>query len=115
MHVVPQITVEIADGGVTPVAGQNYSMSCSVSGTNIDLTTLMYKWKKDNTSLPETGALLSFSPLRLSHAGEYSCSISMLECPSMTSHTGIKALIIQEGKYYVGWCLVVNNASIVLN
>lgn len=62
------------------MAGLNYSLSCEVSGIDTNPTTLSYEWKKDGTLLSDTGSLLSFYPLRLSDAGEYSCEVNIYEC-----------------------------------
>ena len=66
------------------MAGLNYRLSCEVSGVNSNTSAgvhLSYEWKKDDTPLSETDPLLSFSPLRLSDAGEYSCTANIHECP----------------------------------
>ena len=63
--------VQISDGGATPIAGQNYTLTCSVSGGAIVTT---YQWEKHHTILSETGPTLSFSPLRQSDAGWYTCA-----------------------------------------
>ena len=81
MHAVPSISILIDDKGANPVAGRNYSLSCEVSGINSSIATLTYKWKRDDTPLSVTGSLLSFTPLRLSDAGQYSCTANMYECP----------------------------------
>ena len=48
-------------------------LTCSVSGASV--TT--YQWRKDGTVLSETGPTLSFSSLRLSHAGQYTCEVAV--------------------------------------
>ena len=56
------------------MVGKGYSLTCSVTGTNVS----MYLWMKDSAILPnETGPALSFSFLRLSQAGQYSCNVSI--------------------------------------
>ena len=69
----PPITVQIGDGGVTPTAGQSYTLTCSVSGTSVPT----YQWRKDGSVIQgETTELLS-SPLRLSDAGQYTCEVTV--------------------------------------
>ena len=64
----------ISDGGATPTAGQNYTLTCSVSGASV--TT--YQWRKDGSVIQgETTEKLSFSPLRLSDAGQYTCEVTV--------------------------------------
>ena len=95
---VPSISIIIDDKGTNPVAGLNYSLSCEVSGVDSNTSagvSVSYEWKKDDTLLSETGPLLSFSPLRLSDAGEYSCTINMHGCPFKRSRDISKI----EGSY----------------
>ena len=71
----PTITVTVAvSGDGTPTAGQSYTLTCSVSGASV--TT--YQWRKDGSVLQgETTEMLSFSPLRLSDAGQYTCEVTV--------------------------------------
>ena len=82
LHTVPSISIVIDDNGANPAAGLNYNFSCKVSGIDGNLSTVSYviEWKKDDTPLSETGPLLSFSPLKLSDTGEYSCTINIHGC-----------------------------------
>ena len=64
------ITAVVEDGGVTPILGRSYTLTCSVSGT----TFTFFQWRKDGSVISgETGPTLSFSPLRLTNAGGYRC------------------------------------------
>ena len=91
---VPSLSIQIVDNGTTPVAGLNYSLSCKLSGIDSSITSMTYEWRKDGSLLSEMGTLLSFSPLRLSDAGQYSCTVSMYECPFKS----LKNLSIIEGE-----------------
>ena len=74
MYVDSHVSVEISDGGVNQTVGQNYTLYCDIAGMSV----ATYQWWKDsNIILSETGSTYSFSPLRLSHAGLYSCYVSM--------------------------------------
>ena len=65
----------ITDGGATYIAGQNYSLTCRTLGTGSRVTT--YQWRKNGLILHgETKEMLSFSPLRLSDGGWYTCVIT---------------------------------------
>ena len=64
--------MQISDDGATR-AGQSYTLTCSVSGASV--TT--YHWRKDGTVLSEIRPILSFSPLRLSDAGQYTCEVTV--------------------------------------
>ena len=60
--------------GDTPIIGRNYTLNCNYSGVNIPV----YQWQKDSMMWEdETGPTLLFSPLKLSHAGLYTCSIGV--------------------------------------
>ena len=63
--------------------GQNgYSLSCGVSGAdNLD-PSITYEWTKKNGTETQLQAgsdpnIVSFSPLRLSDAGEYTCQVNV--------------------------------------
>ena len=57
--------------------GQNYSLTCSVTVTGADAgnPSITYQWTKNNGTQTQVGTdrVLSFSPLRLSDAGWYTC------------------------------------------
>lgn len=65
----PSITLN----GTDPIIGTEYSLTCTASNTNRDN---IYQWRKDGDNIEEEkGWILSFAPLRLSDAGQYSCGI----------------------------------------
>ena len=66
--------LRISDSNVGPqVIGQNYSLRCHIlNAVNFDYT---FRWKKGGTVLSEVGPDLSFSQLRLSDAGQYTCEL----------------------------------------
>ena len=59
--------------------GQNgYSLACTVSGTNRLNPSIIYQWTKNNGSQTQIQVeVLSFSPLRLSDAGRYTCQATV--------------------------------------
>ena len=65
------VVVEISDGGVTPTAEQNYTLACGTSGAS----GFTYQWSRTNGGIlqGETSEMLSFTPLRLSDGGRYTC------------------------------------------
>ena len=66
------ISVQITGSVATPTAGESYTLTCSVSGASV--TT--YQWRKDGSVIQgQTTEMLSFSPLRLSDAGQYTCEV----------------------------------------
>ena len=62
--------------------GQNYSLICNVTVTGTDAAnpSIAYKWTKRNNGTQAqvgTDRVLSFSPLRLSNAGRYTCQATI--------------------------------------
>ena len=59
----------------------SYSLTCTVSGTNHLNSSIAYQWNKNNGTQTQiqVGAdkVLSFSPLRLSDAGRYTCQATV--------------------------------------
>ena len=71
------MSVQISGSGRTPNLGQNYSLICSVPEVNDNVT---YQWRKAGDSIedgPSADGVLSFSPLRLSDAGLYTCNVDV--------------------------------------
>ena len=55
------------------MTGQSYNLMCDVPAS-ISFN-YIYQWRKNGAVLNESGAILSFSQLRLSDAGQYTCEI----------------------------------------
>ena len=86
------IEATVSDDG-TPTAGQSYTLMCHVSVSGAGHTTInRYQWRKDGTMLPERGPTLSFSPLRLFNAGEYTCWVYV----NGTLLSGSRAITLQS-------------------
>ena len=66
----------VAGDSATQHAGEDYTLTCTVSGGETTATTT-YQWRRDNSPLSgETSATLSFTPLRQttpSSNGQYVC------------------------------------------
>lgn len=70
----PTIIVTVS-GGATPTVGQSYTLTCNISGAGIDVT---YQWRKDDADITDEMQLtLSYSSLRLSNAGQYTCEVTI--------------------------------------
>ena len=68
------VSVQITDGGVTPTVGQSYNLNCSTPGTSV----MTFHWIVNGEILHgQTREVLSFSPLRLSDAGKYTCNVTV--------------------------------------
>ena len=77
----PSVSVQISDGVATPTAGENHQLTCNVSGTEGVNPTMTYKWTKANdttqTQVGTNSNTLSFTPLRLSDAANYTCKVTV--------------------------------------
>ena len=69
---VPSVTIHGAAENFN--VGENYTLTCTVSSSSS--STHEFQWRQNNVPWNVTGPVLSFSPLRLHHAGQYSCSIT---------------------------------------
>ena len=61
--------------------GQNgYILTCRVFVSDYYCPSITYQWTKNNVTIIQLGSLpniLSFSPLRLSDAGQYTCQANI--------------------------------------
>ena len=72
----PVITAMVS--GDTPTVGENYSLTCTVTGADRLNPTITYQWFKNNTMVSgETQSTLSFFSLSLCDAGQYSCDVTV--------------------------------------
>ena len=81
LSLAPPVSVLISDGGATPTAGQNYQLTCSVTGAENLNAVITYRWtSNDGSGQSQVGtnsSTLSFTPLRLSDAGSYVCGVTI--------------------------------------
>ena len=66
--------------------GQSYSLTCGVTVTGAANLTITYQWTKNNGTQTQVGTdrVLSFSPLRLSDAGRYTCQATVISPCNIT-------------------------------
>ena len=80
----PPITVVVTSNLNTPVmVGQiGYTLTCDLSGADNLNSTITYQWtRNDGTTRTQVGTnsnVLSFSSVRLSNAGEYTCTTTIV-------------------------------------
>ena len=64
--------VTLSSSGGAEIAGEDYTLTCTVIGG--DTATPTYRWFRNGSPQSgETSATLSFSPLRQSDSGVYTC------------------------------------------
>ena len=98
----PPISVTVSANLTPPLTvGQTgLTLTCDVSGAdNLNLM-MIYEWNKNNETIPagNNSNTLTLSPLRLLHAGSYSCSITstLLNNPGPISATNQQNVVIQS-------------------
>ena len=114
------ISVQISNGtngGATPTAGQDYTLTCSVTG-ELGSFTPTYQWRMNGGVIDgETEPTLSFSPLRLSDAGRYTCKATVATIPFSATQDifiqGIKDVIIIYAPYLYAVFRMVNETPTV--
>ena len=70
-----------------PMAGQSFSLTCSLTGGASLQPTLSYQWTRDGGSLMTSTATLNFDTLNLSDAGIYSCQVILTSSQLEGGHT----------------------------
>ena len=88
------VTVIATRDSGTPLAGMNYTLICDISGAgalNLTELNIKYNWTKNNDSgnqiqIENNSKTLKFSTLKLSDAGQYTCTVT-LDTHSIYSNT----------------------------
>ena len=79
---VPTLMARLTLDG-SPVAGQSFSLTCSVTGADSLSPTISYQFTQDNTGgqievrATQTTPILTFNPLVLSDSGQYRCEVNV--------------------------------------
>ena len=98
---VPNIEVKINSSRGNLLLGGDYNLTCTVVGADKLNPMISYEWiHTQNDELDDNkNSILSFSPFKLSHAGDYSCVVNITsnyirDIITMTSD--IKPLLVQS-------------------
>ena len=74
--VLPQLNVVLIGSGGTLTEGQNHILTCTASGGGSMAYT--YMWLSNGSIVSgQTSSTYSFSPLRVTDSGRYSCQVSL--------------------------------------
>ena len=96
---IPPLMVRITGGGSTFTAGQNHTLTCQVSGGSANMMA-SYQWLKNDGILSnQTSRNISFSPLKESDSGQYSCQATM--GPTNKSDN-VKITVMGKSAYFNG-------------
>ena len=74
--IVPTVSAEISTSGA-PIAGESYTLMCSVTGVQSLNATTNFEWRKSDGRLVSSNAVLVFSSLFSSHEGRYTCDATV--------------------------------------
>ena len=111
MHIA-QVFVTVSGSGTTQHAGENYTLTCTVSGGETTATTT-YQWLRNNSQLShETSATLFFTPLRQTTNSsnlQYVC-VAMRSGRERNSES-VKVNV--TGKWYT--CVVPSESAVALS
>ena len=107
------ITVTLSTSGGAQIAGQDYTLTCQVTGGGTMTPT--YQWFRGTSVLTdETSMSLSFSPLREIDSGDYTCegtrsSIAVTSDPITITVMGK----LTHGRRVVTCACIIHRSSIV--
>ncbi len=74
IHVAPIVTAMITSSG-PPMAGQSYTLICSVTGAEALTPSITYEWTRGGSSVTGSESMLTFNSLTLSSSGQYVCTV----------------------------------------
>lgn len=88
------VTIEVTDFGYTPVVGQRFELVCLVDLHGTLSGNLTFSWEgpgqfptPETPSYDNERSILIFNPLKLSHEGEYTCSVRLENFPYTAQYT----------------------------
>ena len=95
------VNVEITTNGTKVLEESGYSLRCDVTVTGADARdpSIAYQWTKDNGTQAQVGGgrVLSFSPLRLSDTGQYTCRATVtVSSPCTITGMGTQDVTLQS-------------------
>ncbi len=71
--IAPIITATVTSSG-PPMAGQSYSLTCTVTGADSLSPIITYVWTR---GVAGSDSMLTFNPLTLSSSGQYVCTVTV--------------------------------------
>ena len=94
----------LTGSGSTPTEGQNYTLTCTASGGGSMAYT--YMWLRNGSVVSgQTSSTYSFSPLRVTNSGQYSCRV-IASSTNMTTIGKITITVVGELEMVYRWILL---------
>ena len=110
------VSVEITTSGAKVLGQSGYSLTCGVTVTRADAgnPSITYQWTKNNgTQAIQVGTdrsrVLSFSPLRLSDAGLYTCQATVTSLCSVNNNMDMQDVTLQSEFNYSYNIIIMND------
>lgn len=82
-------------GSGSQIAGESYTLICTVSGVD---DTPTYQWLKNGTAIMETTQTLTFSPLNQADTSQYSCIVTNVASELVVLNVEGKMLVLTPEK-----------------
>ena len=84
----PSLSIQIIES-TSGIAGENFDLTCKILGTENLNPSVTYQWIKNNidgqVQVGTNSSTLSFTPVRLSDAANYSCMVTIASSYLTTS------------------------------
>lgn len=85
MYTDPVITVDVKSS-VDPIPENPIFLICNISGhESLTKSVVTYEWSKMTEPIENVSSILYFSCLTLSHAGEYTCKVTIKSVDLLTN------------------------------
>ena len=90
-----------------------YSLRCSIGGAGNLNPSITYQWTKNNGTQSQIGAdeVLSFSPLRLSDAGRYTCQATVSSPYLNNDITVMRTQDVRLHSEFSYWVIIIINSG----
>ena len=97
------LSVSVAVHGST-VVGENYHLNCSVAGADsFNPTNITYQWFNGSYNPPipvGTQQAITFNPLQLYHAGNYTCVVTLIGLTGNLSQSAEQIITVESKSHY---------------
>ena len=107
---VPSITVTIINDNTSRIVGESYVLTCRVFGAENLHPTITYQWMKNGGQIVGTNfSTLSFTPVRLSDAANYSCMVTIVSSYLTASVTAVASQSVRIQSMYMQLSIIIQS------